>query len=78
MNVIDREYLLSKVWGSFFYQPDEDPQHNRHMNTFWGEMITKYTDIAIPSIEYLASKYSLLILFHLSHNANLTHYHTMQ
>lgn len=52
----EEAYLLSKQWGSFFYHPENDPLHNRHMNTFWGELITKYTDVAIPSIEYIAGK----------------------
>ena len=46
------------MWGSFFYHPEDDPDHNRHMNTFWGELVTKYCDIAIPSIEYIAGIYS--------------------
>lgn len=58
LNVDQEEeaYLLSKQWGSFFYHPEDDPEHNRHMNTFWGELITKYSDIAIPSIEYIAGE----------------------
>lgn len=54
---VDQEeeaYILSSVWGSFFYHPEDDPEHNRHMNTFWGELVTKYCDIAIPSVEYIA------------------------
>ncbi|WAR09485.1 NT5D1-like protein [Mya arenaria] len=50
----EEAYLLSQQWGSFFYHPEADPLHDRHMNTFWGELITKYTDIAIPSMEYIA------------------------
>lgn len=50
----EEAYLLSRQWGSFFYHPEDDPLHNRHMNTFWGELITKYSDVAIPSIEYIA------------------------
>ena len=49
---------MSSIWGSFFYHPEDDPDHNRHMNTFWGELVTKYCDIAIPSIEYIAGIYS--------------------
>jgi hypothetical protein len=54
----EEAYMLSEQWGSFFYHPEEDPQHNRHMNTFWGELITKYCDIAVPSIEYIAGEIS--------------------
>ncbi|WAR09332.1 NT5D1-like protein [Mya arenaria] len=50
----EEAYLLSRQWGSFFYHPEADPLHDRHMNTFWGELITKYSDIAIPSMEYIA------------------------
>lgn len=50
----EEAYLLSKRWGSFFYHPEDDPLHNRRMNTFYGELVTKYCDIAIPSIEYIA------------------------
>ena len=50
--------MLSSMWGSFFYHPEDDPDHNRHMNTFWGELVTKYCDIAIPSVEYIAGIYS--------------------
>jgi len=52
----EEAYLLSKRWGSFFYHAADDPLHNRHMNTFWGELITKYADVAIPSIEYIAGR----------------------
>ncbi|KAL4232769.1 5'-nucleotidase domain-containing protein 1 [Mactra antiquata] len=51
----EESFVLSEIWGSFFYHPEEDPLHNRHMNTFWGELITKYCDIAIPSVEYIAN-----------------------
>ncbi|XP_052244584.1 5'-nucleotidase domain-containing protein 1-like isoform X3 [Dreissena polymorpha] len=53
----EEEYLLSRQWGSFFYHPEDDPLQNRHMNTFWGELVTKYSDVAIPSIEYIAGVY---------------------
>ena len=54
---VDPEDILSSMWGSFFYHPEDDPEHNRHMNTFWGELVTKYCDIAIPSVEYIAGMF---------------------
>ena len=53
----EEAYILSSMWGSFFYHPEDDPEHNRHMNTFWGELVTKYCDIAIPSVEYIAGMF---------------------
>lgn len=61
----EEAYLLSKQWGSFFYHAEDDPLHNRHMNTFYGELITKYTDVAIPSIEYIAGMLSVVKAFYI-------------
>ncbi|KAL5010062.1 hypothetical protein ScPMuIL_012367 [Solemya velum] len=47
-------YLLSKLWGSFFYHPEEDKKQDHLMNTFWGCLISQYSNIAIPSVEYIA------------------------
>ena len=44
------------MWGSFFYHEEEDVKHDKHMNTFWGHLISKYNVIAVPLIEYVAGK----------------------
>ena len=53
----EEAYLLSRSWGSFFYHEEEDSKHDRHMNTFWGRLISKYNVIAIPVVEYIAGIY---------------------
>ncbi|VDI56937.1 Hypothetical predicted protein [Mytilus galloprovincialis] len=50
----EESFLLSKGWGSFFYHEEEDVKHDKHMNTFWGHLISKYNAIAVPLIEYIA------------------------
>ncbi|KAJ8314879.1 hypothetical protein KUTeg_007029 [Tegillarca granosa] len=50
----EEHYLLSDMWGSFFYHEEEDIKHDKHMNTFWGRIISHYNAIAVPTIEYIA------------------------
>ncbi|KAK3089458.1 hypothetical protein FSP39_003775 [Pinctada imbricata] len=50
----EEEYILSKAWGSFFYHEEEDVKHDKHMNTFWGRIVSQYNAIAVPLIEYIA------------------------
>nr|XP_022293186.1 5'-nucleotidase domain-containing protein 1-like isoform X1 [Crassostrea virginica] len=50
----EEQYLLSECWGSFFYHEEEDPKHDKHMNTYWGRVINHYNVIAVPTIEYIA------------------------
>ncbi|XP_064607332.1 5'-nucleotidase domain-containing protein 1-like [Liolophura sinensis] len=60
LDPLEKDYLLSKEWGSFFtdkanprLDPDNHKGPHRHMNTFWGWAISQYSDIAIPNIEYI-------------------------
>ena len=53
----EEQYILSECWGSFFYHEEEDPKHDKHMNTYWGRVINHYNVIAVPTIEYIAGKY---------------------
>ncbi|OWF48503.1 5'-nucleotidase domain-containing protein 1-like [Mizuhopecten yessoensis] len=50
----EESFLLSKMWGSFFYHEKEDTKHDGCMNTFWGRLVSQYNAIAIPIIEYIA------------------------
>ena len=60
INPEEEQYLLSECWGSFFYHEEEDPKHDKHMNTYWGRVINQYNVIAVPTIEYIAGKLQLL------------------
>ncbi|XP_069133836.1 5'-nucleotidase domain-containing protein 1-like [Argopecten irradians] len=51
---VEESFLLSKMWGSFFYHKSEDIKHDRSMNTFWGRLVSQYNAIAIPIMEYIA------------------------
>ncbi|XP_061176710.1 5'-nucleotidase domain-containing protein 1-like [Saccostrea echinata] len=50
----EERYILSQSWGSFFYHEEEDTKHDKHMNTYWGRIISHYNTIAVPTIEYIA------------------------
>ncbi|XP_048767422.1 5'-nucleotidase domain-containing protein 1-like isoform X2 [Ostrea edulis] len=50
----EEQYVLSDCWGSFFYHEEEDPKHDKHMNTYWGRIISQYNAIAVPTVEYIA------------------------
>ena len=51
---MEKEYLTSQKWGSLFTD-DSSPQKEgsdlAYMNTLWGYIIRKYTDVAIPQLE---------------------------
>ena len=61
------EVLLSKQWGSFFIHPkttqngfidnpldeSEKKTGRKQMNTFLGDVIQKYSTIAIPRIDFI-------------------------
>ena len=64
---LEKEYLTSQCWGSLF--TDDNPNSSvtnnglKYMNTLWGYIIRKYSDIAVPHLQYLAGKtYFLLYL----------------
>lgn len=50
--------VASSRWGSFFTHPRSNEQVNnakQHpLNTFWGDLIRKYSKIAIPLLDYIA------------------------
>lgn len=48
------DYLLTDFWDPFLVHPSEGNGHPLQMNTFWGDVISRYSDIAVPSLEYLA------------------------
>ncbi|KAK7471553.1 hypothetical protein BaRGS_00035781, partial [Batillaria attramentaria] len=48
------DYLLTDFWGPFLIHPTKDMKAPLQMNTFWGDVISRYSDIAVPSLEYLA------------------------
>ncbi|XP_041354320.1 5'-nucleotidase domain-containing protein 1-like [Gigantopelta aegis] len=48
----EREYLTSQFWDTFLYH--EDTIRPKRMNTFWGSVISEYSCITVPSLEYLA------------------------
>ena len=52
-------YLLTDFWGPFLVEEDGQSRGKgpKEMNTFWGEVIGKYSDIAVPSLEYLAGRH---------------------
>ena len=50
------DYLLTDFWDSFLVHRDGMSGAPVEMNTFWGEVIGRYSDIAVPSLEYLAGK----------------------
>eukprot|EP00105_Crassostrea_gigas_P028863 XP_011450639.1 PREDICTED: 5'-nucleotidase domain-containing protein 1 isoform X1 [Crassostrea gigas] len=54
INPDEEQYILSEGWGSFFYHEEEDPKHDKHMNTYWGRIISRYNAIAVPTVEYIA------------------------
>ena len=69
----EEQYILSECWGSFFYHEEEDPKHDKHMNTYWGRVINHYNVIAVPTIEYIAGRYQLLwLLLHIAYNRQVT------
>ncbi|XP_048239965.1 5'-nucleotidase domain-containing protein 1-like [Haliotis rufescens] len=49
----EMEYLISDVWGPFLYHGPEGAS-DKVMNTLWGSVISQYSDITVPSLEYLA------------------------
>lgn len=59
INPDEEQYILSEGWGSFFYHEEEDPKHDKHMNTYWGRIISRYNAIAVPTVEYIAGKLSV-------------------
>lgn len=51
----EKELLLSDFWGPFLVDmPRKNQDSNIMMNTFWGDVISRYSDITVPSLEYLA------------------------
>ena len=55
----EEQYILSRCWGSFFYHKEEDVKHDKHMNTFWGRIISQCNAIAVPLIEYIAGQLAM-------------------
>ena len=57
---LEKEYLTSQIWGSLFTDdnPNSSSPNNaqKPMNTLWGYIIRKYSDIAVPTLDYLAGK----------------------
>ncbi|XP_070189996.1 5'-nucleotidase domain-containing protein 1-like isoform X2 [Littorina saxatilis] len=50
----EMDYMLTDFWGPFLVHREGKPKAPVEMNTFWGDVIGKYSDIAVPSLEYLA------------------------
>ena len=50
------DYLITDFWGPFLTDDQASSQKQTEMNTFWGEVIGSYSDIAVPSLEYLAGE----------------------
>ncbi|CAL1537985.1 unnamed protein product [Lymnaea stagnalis] len=50
------ELMVSQFWGSIFIDEMRDNRtaEEKVMNTAFGDLISQYTDICVPSIEYLA------------------------
>jgi hypothetical protein len=48
------DYMITDFWGPFLVERSADSTDPFEMNTFWGDVIGKYSDIAVPSLEYLA------------------------
>ncbi|CAH1799056.1 unnamed protein product [Owenia fusiformis] len=56
-SVEEAEFLASSKWGSFFYDNScmgkEEGKGPKMMNTFWGYLIRRYSDISIPQLDYI-------------------------
>ena len=57
----EKQLLLSKQWGSFFYDDSllsskSSAAGKKTLNTFWGYVIRKYSDITVPNLEYFAGE----------------------
>ncbi|KAL8585862.1 hypothetical protein ACOMHN_056457 [Nucella lapillus] len=53
----EMDYLLTNLWGPFLVHGDKDDKGSRdggRQATFWGDVIVQYSDITVPSLEYLA------------------------
>ncbi|XP_076444895.1 5'-nucleotidase domain-containing protein 1-like [Babylonia areolata] len=48
----EMDYLLTEFWGPFMVH--QDTTLASPVATFWGDIIVRYSDIAVPSLEYLA------------------------
>lgn len=59
--------VASSRWGSFFTHPRSNEQVNnakQHpLNTFWGDLIRKYSKIAIPLLDYIAGERAGFLVF---------------
>lgn len=76
----DLRLLSSRQWGSLFTDNNERTNHENdgrsYMNTLWGYIIRKYSDIAIPHLECIAGKNSVSFSFVFS--AKLTCKHRLE
>lgn len=57
--------VASSLWGSFFAHPTENEKdgERREINTFWGDIIQRYSKICIPILDYLAGINSISFFY---------------
>lgn len=49
------DYMTTELWGHFLVERSSKTTTPLEMNTFWGDVIGRYSDIVVPSLEYLAA-----------------------
>ena len=54
--MLKEEKLLvaSSQWGSFFTHPRDTTTKQPDINTFWGDLVRRYSKLAIPLLDYIA------------------------